>query len=97
MTEVRATSLETLVNRIHGGNFDQVLTTSQANAWLETFLEQWVANEEKFFSISLENEEIDMYGPILLYQVDLQTEQIQSNTRPPFDWRRRSHTRRFHP
>lgn len=73
MTEVRATNLETLVNRLYGGLFDQVLTTSRRNAWLETFLEQWVADEEKMFAISLEKEESDMYAPTLLHRVDLRT------------------------
>jgi len=71
MTEVRAASLEALVNRMYGGHFDQILTSSQPNAWLETFLEQWVADEEKFFAISLEKEESDMYALILLHHVDL--------------------------
>jgi hypothetical protein len=98
MTEVRATSLEALVNRIYGGNFDQVLTISEPNAWLETFLEKWAADEERFFAISLEKEEIDMYSPILFHRIDLKKlEQVQSGTRPSLDWRRRSHTRRFHP
>jgi hypothetical protein len=61
MTEINAAGLAELVNRVYGGNFDQVLTTTQPDAWLERFLAQWVVDEEKFFAISLEKEEIDMY------------------------------------
>jgi hypothetical protein len=60
MTEINATCLRTLMDRIYGGKFDQVLTMTQPDAWLEAFLAQWVADEDMFFSISLEKEEFDM-------------------------------------
>jgi len=61
MVEAPATNLMTVMNRIYGGNANAILTIQQPNEWLETFLKQWADDEEKFFSVALEKEEVDMY------------------------------------
>ena len=60
-TEIPASNLTTLVHRVSDNPAGEVLLLEDSNAWLETFLEQWVNDEEEFFAIALEKEELDMY------------------------------------
>lgn len=61
-----APNLTTLVNRITGDTVEHVLELEKSNSWLEAFLEQWIADEESFFAIALEKEELDMYVSFLI-------------------------------